>query len=120
MSTSAGSVIQSRYFTRLPSRVIQRIGPIDILPISAGGLGGFGVQIAKAFGAEVTAVDSGIKGEMLRRIGAEKPRLRLITPEPAPLAVFESFVYLISKGALDWGPLKASRRRSPTCRRTRS
>ena len=24
-------------------------------------------------------------------------------------AVFESFVYLISKGALDWGPLRASR-----------
>lgn len=27
----------------------------------------------------------------LHRIGAERPRLRLITPEPAPLAVFESF-----------------------------
>lgn len=27
--------------------------------------------------------------------------------------VFESFVYLISKGALDWGPLQVSRRQSP-------
>ncbi|NNE73087.1 MAG: NADH-quinone oxidoreductase subunit A [Acidimicrobiales bacterium] len=27
--------------------------------------------------------------------------------------VFESFVYLISNGALDWGPLKKSRRLSP-------
>jgi len=34
-------------------------------------IGTFGVQIAKAMGAEVTAVDSGIKEEMLRRIGAD-------------------------------------------------
>jgi len=27
--------------------------------------------------------------------------------------VFESFVYLISKGALEWGPAKRERRRSP-------
>lgn len=27
--------------------------------------------------------------------------------------VFESFVYLISKGALDWGPLQVSRRQNP-------
>ncbi len=27
--------------------------------------------------------------------------------------VFESFVYLISKGALDWGPLQVSRRQDP-------
>ncbi len=27
--------------------------------------------------------------------------------------VFESFVYLISKGALDWGPLQVNRRQSP-------
>lgn len=31
----------------------------------------FGVQIAKSMGAEVTAVDSAIKEEMLRRIGAD-------------------------------------------------
>jgi NADH-quinone oxidoreductase subunit A len=29
------------------------------------------------------------------------------------VAVFESFVYLISNGALDWGPLKRARRQSP-------
>lgn len=27
--------------------------------------------------------------------------------------VFESFVYLISKGALDWGPLQVNRRQNP-------
>ena len=27
--------------------------------------------------------------------------------------IFESFVYLISKGALDWGPLQTSRRQDP-------
>ena len=37
---SAGSVIQSRYCTRLPSLVIQRVGPRPILPIKAGGAGG--------------------------------------------------------------------------------
>lgn len=43
-----------------------------ILVNGAGGsIGCFGVQIAKAMGAEVTAVDSGIKEEMLRRIGAD-------------------------------------------------
>ncbi|MEH6610223.1 MAG: NAD(P)-dependent alcohol dehydrogenase [Halioglobus sp.] len=34
-------------------------------------IGTFAVQIAKAMGAEVTAVDSGIKEEMLRGIGAD-------------------------------------------------
>ena len=38
---------------------------------AGGSIGTFGVQIAKAMGAEVTAVDSGIKEEMLRRIGAD-------------------------------------------------
>ena len=28
-------------------------------------------------------------------------------------AVFESFVYLLSKGALDWGPLQQARRQDP-------
>jgi len=37
---------------------------------AGGSIGTFGVQIAKAMGAEVTAVDSIIKKEMLRRIGA--------------------------------------------------
>jgi NADPH:quinone reductase-like Zn-dependent oxidoreductase len=43
-----------------------------VLIIGAGGsIGTFAVQIAKSMGAEVTAVDSAIKEEMLRRIGAD-------------------------------------------------
>lgn len=38
---------------------------------AGGSIGTFGVQIAKEMGAEVTAVDSDIKEEMLRRIGAD-------------------------------------------------
>jgi NADPH:quinone reductase-like Zn-dependent oxidoreductase len=38
---------------------------------AGGSIGTFAVQIAKMMGAEVTAVDSGIKEEMLRRIGAD-------------------------------------------------
>ena len=38
---------------------------------AGGSIGTFGVQIAKAMGAEVTAVDSTIKEEMLRRIGSD-------------------------------------------------
>ena len=38
---------------------------------AGGSIGSFGVQIAKAMGAEVTAVDSSNKEEMLRRIGAD-------------------------------------------------
>ena len=38
---------------------------------AGGSIGTFGVQIAKAMGAEVTAVDSGIKEDMLRKIGAD-------------------------------------------------
>ena len=38
---------------------------------AGGSIGSFGVQIAKVMGAEVTAVDSSNKEEMLRRIGAD-------------------------------------------------
>ena len=38
---------------------------------AGGGMGTFAVQIAKYFGAEVTGVDSAIKLEMLRSIGAD-------------------------------------------------
>lgn len=38
---------------------------------AGGSIGTFGVQLAKAMGAEVTAVDSTIKEEMLRRIGVD-------------------------------------------------
>ena len=44
----------------------------DVLINGAGGsIGVFAVQIAKAMGARTTAVDSGIKEEMLRRSGAD-------------------------------------------------
>ena len=39
---------------------------------AGGSIGTFGVQIARAMGAEVTAVDSTIKEEMLRSIGADQ------------------------------------------------
>jgi len=38
---------------------------------AGGSIGTFGVQIAKSMGAEVTAVDSTIKEDMLRRIGVD-------------------------------------------------
>lgn len=38
---------------------------------AGGSIGTFGVQIAKSLGAEVTAVDSGLKEEMLRNIGSD-------------------------------------------------
>jgi NADPH:quinone reductase-like Zn-dependent oxidoreductase len=38
---------------------------------AGGSIGAHGVQIAKSFGAEVTAVDSSIKEDMLRRLGAD-------------------------------------------------
>ncbi len=38
---------------------------------AGGSIGTFAVQIAKAMGAEVTAVDSAIKEDMLRRVGAD-------------------------------------------------
>jgi NADPH:quinone reductase-like Zn-dependent oxidoreductase len=44
----------------------------QVLVVGAGGtIGTFGVQIAKYFGAEVTAVDSAAKFDMLRSIGAD-------------------------------------------------
>jgi NADPH:quinone reductase-like Zn-dependent oxidoreductase len=39
---------------------------------AGGSIGAYGVQIAKAMGAEVTAVDSPIKEELVRRIGADR------------------------------------------------
>ena len=46
-------------------------GEMVLVNGAGGSIGTFGVQIAKAMGAEVTAVDSTIKEEMLRRIGAD-------------------------------------------------
>jgi NADPH:quinone reductase-like Zn-dependent oxidoreductase len=48
-----------------------RSGDKVLINGAGGSIGIYAVQIAKAMGAEVTAVDSGIKEEMLRRIGAD-------------------------------------------------
>ena len=48
-----------------------RSGEKVLINGAGGSIGSYAVQIAKAMGAEVTAVDSTIKEEMLRRIGAD-------------------------------------------------
>ena len=50
-----------------------KIGSGETVLVNGAGasIGTFAVQIAKAMGAEVTAVDSAIKEDMLRRIGAD-------------------------------------------------
>jgi NADPH:quinone reductase-like Zn-dependent oxidoreductase len=48
-----------------------RCGEKVLINGAGGSIGIYAVQIAKAMGAEVTAVDSAIKEEMLRRIGAD-------------------------------------------------
>ena len=48
-----------------------RKGETVLVNGAGGSIGVFGVQIAKAMAARVTAVDSNIKEEMLRRIGAD-------------------------------------------------
>ena len=54
----------------LRKAVIQK-GEKVLVNGAGGSIGTFSVQIAKAMGAEVTAVDSTIKEKMLRRIGAD-------------------------------------------------
>jgi NADPH:quinone reductase-like Zn-dependent oxidoreductase len=48
-----------------------RSGEKVLINGAGGSIGTFGVQLAKAMGAEVTVVDSAVKEEMLRRIGAD-------------------------------------------------
>ncbi len=48
-----------------------RSGEKVLINGAGGSIGAYAVQIAKAMGAEVTAVDCSIKEEMLRRIGAD-------------------------------------------------
>jgi NADPH:quinone reductase-like Zn-dependent oxidoreductase len=48
-----------------------RSGEKVLINGAGGSIGIYAVQIAKAMGAEVTAVDSGIKEEVLRRMGAD-------------------------------------------------
>ena len=52
-------------------KAIIRSGEKVLINGAGGSIGTYAVQIAKAMGAEVTAVDSTIKEETLRRIGAD-------------------------------------------------
>ena len=66
------NVLEKASLELAKAEVNEKLGPCDILINGAGGsIGTFAVQIAKAMGAEVTAVDSAIKEEMLRRVGAD-------------------------------------------------
>jgi NADPH:quinone reductase-like Zn-dependent oxidoreductase len=49
-----------------------RSGERVLINGAGGSIGTFGVQLAKSYGAHVTAVDAGIKLEMLRAIGADE------------------------------------------------
>ncbi|MFW9789214.1 MAG: NAD(P)-dependent alcohol dehydrogenase [Candidatus Thorarchaeota archaeon] len=51
-------------------RVIQP-GQNVLINGAGGGMGSFGIQIAKYYGAEVTGVDSAVKIEMMKSIGAD-------------------------------------------------
>lgn len=75
---------------------------------AAGGVGSFAVQIAKAFGAEVTAVCSPSKSEMMRTLGADhvlnaipkmnQPQYDLILDAAAYHSVFEVLPAVKPKG----------------------
>jgi NADPH:quinone reductase-like Zn-dependent oxidoreductase len=57
--------------TALRGRVVTDPGGAEVLTRASGGVGTFGVQIAKAFGAQVTAVTSSRNLEQASAIGAD-------------------------------------------------
>lgn len=71
---AAGSVPTSGYIVLLNLRDDPRLGPGRSVLINGagGGVGTLALQIAKARGAHVTAVDSAVKFEMLRALGADE------------------------------------------------
>lgn len=60
--------LNALHFLRLAE--IQR-GEKVLINGAGGSIGAYGVQIAKSMGAEVTAVDKGIKADFIRRMGAD-------------------------------------------------
>jgi len=72
--TQAAAVPQSGAMAMQGLRGPGRIGPGRSVLINGagGGMGTFAVQIAAAFGADVTAVDLGHKAEAMRRLGARR------------------------------------------------
>ena len=69
----AAAIPQAAILALVGLRDYGKIGPGQKVLINGagGGAGSFAVQIAKSFGAEVTGVDSTIKLDMMRSIGAD-------------------------------------------------
>jgi NADPH:quinone reductase-like Zn-dependent oxidoreductase len=70
----AAAVGDSAFTALIAVRDQGRVGPGDAVLINgaSGGVGTFAVQIAKSFGAEVTAVCSGRNAELVRSLGADQ------------------------------------------------
>jgi NADPH:quinone reductase-like Zn-dependent oxidoreductase len=70
----AAAVGDSAFTALIAVRDQGRIGPGDAVLINgaSGGVGTFAVQMAKSFGAEVTAVCSGRNAELVRSLGADE------------------------------------------------
>lgn len=69
----AASVPTSGFITLRNLREVARLSGRRVLINGAGGgVGGLALQIAKAYGAHVTAVDSASKEELLRSLGADR------------------------------------------------
>jgi NADPH:quinone reductase-like Zn-dependent oxidoreductase len=70
----AASVPTSGYITLLNFGEVSRVGPGKTVLVNgaAGGVGSLALQIAKAYGAHVTAVDGTEKLDLLRELGADE------------------------------------------------
>jgi NADPH:quinone reductase-like Zn-dependent oxidoreductase len=59
---------------------------------AGGGVGSIAVQIAKAYGAHVTGVDSGQKLEMVRALGADRCSTTAVPSRKASVAVLRKLL----------------------------